>query len=267
MKTIIKKGIAGFMTAVMLTGIIAVAQPGVTAEAAAKISKTKATICTGETLQLTLGGSKKVKWKSNKKSIASVDENGLVTGKKKGNCVIKASSGGKNYSCKLTVKKLPKSYATINGKKVKVGKKLKFTYKLTAPTPVSDVSARYFFYENQMKIVTSADDKMRFKTWVFFNGFEEAMELQGDTLKEYKSNFKGMTKGKKPMMAFHQCCGVNAKKDNTQSVPMDCKKGKEFDSFYVKALAHGNFTFKATFDVWNISKPSLKKYTMDETIK
>ncbi|MDE6566360.1 MAG: Ig-like domain-containing protein, partial [Lachnospiraceae bacterium] len=251
----------------MLTGIITVAQPGVKAEAKSKLSKTKATICIGETLQLKLGGAKKIKWKSSKNSIASVDKDGVVTGKSKGNCVVTATSGGKNYTCKFTVKTLPKNYATINGKKVKVGKKVKFTYKLTAPTPVSDVSARYFFYENQMKIVTSADDKMRFKTWAFFNGFEEAMELQGDTLKEYKSMFKGMTKGKKPMMAFHQCCGVNAKRDNTQSVPMDCKKGKEFDSFYVKALAHGNFTFKADFAVWNNSKPSLKKYTMTETIK
>lgn len=267
MKTIIKKGIAGFIAAVMLTGIITVTQPGVMAEAKIKISKTKATICTGETLQLSIGGAKKIKWKSSKKSIASVDKNGLVTGKKKGNCVIQASSAGKNYSCKVTVKKLPKSYATVNGKKVKVGKKVKITYELTAPTPVSDVSARYFFYGDQMQIVTSSEDKIRFKTWIFFNGYDEPMELQGDMLKEYKSQFKGMKKGKKPMLCFHQCGGVNAKADNTQSVPVSCKEGKEFDSFYVKVLAHGNFSFKATFEVSNNSKPSLKKYTMTETIK
>lgn len=260
MKNMIKKGIAIFMMAVMLTGIIAVAQPGVKAVAKTKLSKAKATICTGETLQLKLSGAKKIKWKSSKKSIASVDKNGLVTGKKKGNCVIHASSAGKNYSCKVTVKELPKNYATVNGKKVKVGKKVKITYKLTAPTSIKDVSVRYFFYEDQMQIVTSSEDKMRFKTWVFFNGYEGPMELEGNLLKEYKSHFKGMKKGKKPMMSFHQCGGVNAKKNNTESVPVSCKKGKEFDSFYVKVTAHGNFSFKAAFDVSG-------KYTVTETIK
>lgn len=266
MKTIIKKGIAGFMTAVMLTGIITVAQPGVPAEAAAKISKTKATICTGETLQLTLSGSKKVKWKSSKKSIASVDKNGLVTGKKKGNCVVTAKSGGKNYSCKLTVKKLSKSYATINGKKVKVGKKVKITYLLTAQKKVSDVSGYYFFYGDQIQILTNADDKMRFKTWFFFNGYDDPQELQGDMLKEYQPKFKGMVKGQKYMMCFHQCMGVNPNdSQDTNSYPLSCKDGKEFDSFYVKALKSGNFTFKTEFNVSTAAK--YLKYTMKETIK
>lgn len=266
MKKIIKKGIAGFMAAVMLMGIITVAQPGVTAEAAAKISKTKATICTGETLQLTLGGSKKVKWKSNKKSIASVDKNGLVTGKNKGNCVIKASSGGKNYSCKLTVKKLPKSYATINGKKVKVGKKVKITYSISAQKKVSDVSAYYYFYGDQMQILTNADDKMRFKTWFFFNGYDDPQELQDEMLKEYQSKFKGMKKGEKYMMCFHQCGGVNPNNSqDTNTYPISCKNGKEFDSFYVKALKSGNFTFKTEFIVSTAAKNVT--YTMKETIK
>lgn len=265
MKTMVKKGMAGFMTAVMLTGIFTVGQPTVKAEAEAKLSTTKATLCTGEKLNLKLDGAKKVKWKSSKSNVAGVDKNGVVTGKKKGNCVIKASSSGKNFSCKVSVKNLPKDYATVNGKKVKVGKNVKITYKLTAPAPVSDVSARYYFYGDQLQMVTSADDKMRFKTWVFFNGYDEPMLLSDDMLEEYKSNFNGMEKGKEPMQCFHQCCGVNADKSNTQSVPVDCKKGKEFDSFYVKALAHGNYTFKATFEVSNNTKSS--KYTMEETIK
>lgn len=266
MKTIIKKGISAFMTVVMLAGILAVTQPGVTTEAKTRISRTKATICTGETLQLALNSTKKIKWKTSKKSIAVVDKNGLVTGKKKGNCVIKASSGGKNYSCKVKVNHLPKSYATVNGKKVKVGKEIKITYKLTAPVPVSDVSVRYFFYGNQIQIVTSSDDKMRFKTWVFFNGYDEAMELQDDMLTEYESQFKRMKKGIMPMMSFHQCGGVNENKDNTESVPVSCKKGKEFDSFYIKVLAHGNFSFKAAFEV-SYKGETVKKYTMTEKIK
>lgn len=262
MKTFMAKTMAGFMAAVLLLGIVLIGQPETTAEAKTKLSKSKATICVGETFALKMSGTtKKVTWKSSKKSVAVVDKNGVVTGKKKGSCVIKGSVGGKNYSCKFTVKNLPKAYATVNGKKVKVGGKVKITYKLTAPTSVSDVSARYYFYEDQMKIVTSSDHKMRFKTWKFFNGYD-AMSAP----KEYKSEFKNMTKGKNPMQCFHQCAGLSPKKDNVESYPVSCKKGKEFDSFYVKVLAHGNFTFKATFDVSNAGK-QVKKFTITETVK
>lgn len=252
MKKKMRKRIVCFMVAAMLAGIIPAGGKGIYSEAKTNISKTKATICTGETLQLKLSGTaKKVKWKSSKKGIATVDKDGLVTGKKQGNCVIKATSAGKNYSCKVTVKALPKKYATVNGKKVKVGGKVKITYKVTAPASVSDVSAHYYFYGSQMQIVTSSEDKMRFKTWVFFNGFD-AQELTDEMFKEDAAEFKGMTKGKKPMSAFHQCQSAKA---------VSCKKGKEFDSFYVKVLAHGNFTFKSTFDV------SAKNYTISETVK
>lgn len=266
MKMIIKKGITGFVSAVMVMGIITAAQPGVKAEAETKLSKSKATICTGETLQLELGKAKKIKWKSSKKSIAGVDKNGLVTGKKKGNCVIKASSGGKNYSCKLTVKALPKNYATVNGKKVKVGGKVKVTYELTASDPVSDVSVWYYYYGDQIQIVTSSDDKMRFKTWDFFNGYDEPMELQGDMLNEYKSQFTGMKEGEKPMFCFQQCGGVNPDNpQDTNTYPISCKNGKEFDSFYIKALKSGNFTFKTTFSVRKADESV--KYTMKETME
>lgn len=262
MKTMMTKTMAGLMAVVLLLGVVLIGQPAATAEAKTKLSKSKATICVGETLALKMSGTtKKVTWKSTKKSVAVVDKNGVVTGKKKGSSVIKGSVGGKSYSCKITVKSLPKSYATVNGKKVKVGGKVKITYKLTAPTPVSDVSARYYFYEDQMKIVTSSDDKMRFKTWAFFNGYD-AMPVS----KEYKSEFKGMTKGKNPMQCFHQCAGLSPKKDNVESYPVSCKKGKVFDSFYVKVLTHGNYTFKATFDVSNKGK-KVKKYTLTETVK
>lgn len=252
MRQLGKRMLVCLMAAVMVMGTCLAVQPGVQAGAKAKLSKAKATLCTGETLQLKLSGAKsKVKWKSGKKKVATVDKDGLVTAKKKGKCVIKATNAGKSYSCKITVKALPKKYATVNGKKVKVGGKVKITYKVTAPASLSDVSAWYYFYGSQLQIVTSSDSKMRFKTWVFFNGFD-AMEMTDTVFKEEASEFKGMTKGKKPMEAFHQCQSAKA---------VSCKKGKEFDSFYVKVLAHGNFTFKSKFDV------ETKKYTITETIK
>jgi len=233
------------LAAAILTGIISVAQPGVQAEAKVQLSKTKATVCVGETQQLKLNGVKKVKWVSSKKSIASVDKNGLVTGKKKGNCVIKASGGGKNYSCKITVKKLPNNCATVNGKKVKVGKEVRITYTIAADKPVANVSARYFYYGDQLQIVTPSDDKGRFKVWAYINGYENE-PLVGD---EFKSQYKNMVKGEEPLNCFHQCWGLDPKNpEATQPYAVPCKNGKQFDTFYVRALKSGNFTFKATFD-------------------
>jgi len=56
------------------------------------------------TLQLKISGTKsKVTWKSNKKSVATVNSSGLVTAKSEGQATITASVGGKNYTCFVTV--------------------------------------------------------------------------------------------------------------------------------------------------------------------
>lgn len=73
-----------------------------------KISKTKATIPKGKTLQLRMiGTKKKAKWSSSKKSVAIVSKNGKVAAKKNGKATITAKVGSKKYSCKITVKVLP----------------------------------------------------------------------------------------------------------------------------------------------------------------
>ena len=244
------KKVSVCMVVTMLVGVCLAGSSAIKAGAKTKISKTKATICTGETLPLKLSGKTgTVKWKSSKKSIAVVDGNGVVTAKKKGKCVIKARYAGKEYSCKLTVKTLPKKYATVNGKKVKVGGKVKITYMLSSDTPVDEVSAHYYYYENQLQVLTPSDSTTRFQTWVWFNGADN------------------VNPGKPMREDFYQCCGVNPK-DSTDinAYAVSCKTGKEFDYMYVKALAHGNFTFKSTFDVSNKGL-KIKKYTMTETIK
>lgn len=72
--------------------------------AAGKISKSKATLLTGQTLQLKLSGTKgKAKWTSSKKSVATVSSSGKVTAKKSGSATITAKVGKKKYSCKVTV--------------------------------------------------------------------------------------------------------------------------------------------------------------------
>lgn len=85
------------------------AQPGMLESHAAskvKISKTKATITKGDTLQLKITGTKKnVAWSSSKPSVAPVSNKGKVTAKNTGKATITAKVGGKKYTCKVTVKK------------------------------------------------------------------------------------------------------------------------------------------------------------------
>lgn len=80
------------------------------AEAATvKINKTKATIVVGATVKLKISGtSKKVTWTTSKKSVATVSSKGVVTGKKAGTATITGKVNGKKYTCKVTVKDVPK---------------------------------------------------------------------------------------------------------------------------------------------------------------
>ncbi len=80
------------------------------AEAATvKISKKKATVVVGATVKLKISGTKKkVTWSSSKKGVATVSSKGVVTGKKAGTATITGKVNGKKYTCKVTVKDVPK---------------------------------------------------------------------------------------------------------------------------------------------------------------
>lgn len=109
------KKIFALVTVVLL--ILAMAVP---VSAAGKISKSKATLVTGQKMQLKLSGTKgKVKWSSSKKSVAAVSSKGLVTAKKKGFATITAKVGKKKYTCKVTVEapRINKQMITLNVKK------------------------------------------------------------------------------------------------------------------------------------------------------
>lgn len=81
--------------------------------AAVKINKDSVTIDKGKKIQLNvLGTKKKVKWSSNAKSVATVNNKGLVTGKKKGTAIITAKTGNKKYTCKVIVKDHVVYYST-----------------------------------------------------------------------------------------------------------------------------------------------------------
>lgn len=75
-----------------------------TVQAAAKMNKTKATLIKGQALQLKVNGnSKKVKWTSSRKNVATVNSKGKVVAKNKGTAVITAKVGKQKYTCQITV--------------------------------------------------------------------------------------------------------------------------------------------------------------------
>lgn len=92
-----KKNIVLILAVLMLINILPIHT-----EAASNAGKT---VYVGKTVQLKLKStSKKVKWSSNKKSVANVNNKGKVTGKKAGVAVISAKIGKKYYKCRVTVK-------------------------------------------------------------------------------------------------------------------------------------------------------------------
>lgn len=105
MKKAQKKIIAGILTVSMLcslgTGI-----GEVKAAKKVKLNKTKITLKVGQkkTLKVT-PVTKKVKWSTSKKSVASVSQKGVVKAKTKGKAVITAKVGKKKYKCKVMVVK------------------------------------------------------------------------------------------------------------------------------------------------------------------
>lgn len=79
-----------------------------TVEAAGKvrINKKKVTIYTGKTVKLKIKGTtKRAKWISSNKKVATVNKKGQVKGKKAGKATITAKVGKKKYKCKVIVKK------------------------------------------------------------------------------------------------------------------------------------------------------------------
>ena len=128
-----------------------------------KLNRTSATLAQGSTLALKATLTPKnaydqtVTWTSSKPSVASVDENGVVTGLSKGSATITATSvNGRTAKCKVTVKViLPKSldfrqlYVTMNPGD-------RFEAAVTfSPEEVSDPRV---FYESSDPAVATVDD-------------------------------------------------------------------------------------------------------------
>ena len=89
-----------------------------------KLDKTSLTLTKDKTytLKATITGTNKaVSWSSSNSSIASVDKNGKVTAKTKGNATITAKVDGVSASCKVTVNEPAKTTIKLDKTKVTLG--------------------------------------------------------------------------------------------------------------------------------------------------
>ena len=140
------------------------------AKAKIKLNKTKISLQRGKTYTLKVKGTKKkVKWSSNKKTIATVTRKGKVTAQKQGTAVITASCGEYKATCKITVKnpslKLSKSSATV-----KVGKTTNISAKATPSGKVTYKSSNSKIATVSSKGVVKGKKKGTAKITVTCNG-------------------------------------------------------------------------------------------------
>lgn len=99
--SIFKRKVLIFLFCLLLVGVMS---PLDTQAATVKINKTSLTMSRYHTYRLKVSGtSKKVKWTSSNKTIASVNSKGTVTANAEGKATIKATVAEKKLTCKVTV--------------------------------------------------------------------------------------------------------------------------------------------------------------------
>lgn len=100
------KNFKKFLLCILIVCIGSSVVPGNSAAAkGVRLSSKSITLRVGQTRTVKLKGTrKKPKWRSTKKSVATVTSKGKIKAKKKGSTVIIAKLGKKSYKCKVTVK-------------------------------------------------------------------------------------------------------------------------------------------------------------------
>lgn len=241
-------GIRRITAMLILMAVVLVSVPCEAAKAA-KLSTKKANLFVGETIQLKVtGGSGSVKWKTSDKKIATVSKSGLVTAKRTGSCKITATKGKKKLTCNIQVTKLPKNYATVNGKRVKVGKTLKITYYLKSDKPICMVSIKYKYNYKALKIVNEEADS-RYPNW-----------LNNEYIPRFIDDDKSVCD-------LVHLVGVNPA-DPYSFADISCSDKKVLEVMKVKVLKSGNYTIKETvYNVSNVSGDDITGYKITNKMK
>lgn len=132
------------------------------ASAAVKISKRKVTMYVGDATTLKITGTRKsVKWKSSKKSVATVSKRGKVTAKSEGTSIITAKVGKRKYKCKVTVKD-----------------------KFNPDDALKNLECTYHEYDNNIVAIIKNNYKYTIKlhaTVVFYSASDEMLDTRSDS--------------------------------------------------------------------------------------
>ena len=135
-----------------------------------KLDRTSLTLTKGKTYTLktaVTGTNKAVSWSSSNSSVASVDKNGKVTAKTKGNATITAKVDGVSASCKVTVNESAKTTIKLDKTKVTLGAGEPCTLKATVSP-----SQKVTWTSSNPKLVKVDSDGKLTVTNDIFNYFE-----------------------------------------------------------------------------------------------
>ena len=174
-----KKAMALLMAAVLAGSTL---YSGVAdAASAIKLNKKTAKIAVGKSVTLKVRGTKKkVKWKSSKKSVATVNAKGKVTGKKAGKAVVTAKVKGKTLKCKVTVTK--KQATKKNAKTATKKQTAKKTNTAGKKNTTSDISL-------QKKVISIVNKNRKKKGLNALTMDEKLMKAAQDRAKELTKSF------------------------------------------------------------------------------
>jgi hypothetical protein len=138
--------LAKFLVLAMVLTLVGVASPNTTVQAAAKpvISKTTGSVLVGKKLDLDVKNQVKgatYTWKSSNTKIATVDKNGVVTGKKKGTATVSVTVKTSKVTYKLTSKvtvRTPATSVAVNNKVTALNAGQSYTLKTTIKPATSN---------------------------------------------------------------------------------------------------------------------------------
>ncbi|MEY8391778.1 Ig-like domain-containing protein [Lachnospiraceae bacterium 45-W7] len=137
-----------------------------------ELSEDEITLEVGKTKKLKVNRiNSKVKWSSSKKSVATVNNKGVVRAKKAGEATIMAECDGKKLKCIVTVEKKPASYRVISRKMRTFAKKNK-NYKFKT----IDVGNKCCLYACSAKALSS-ESKIYSEGYVMYSSLYPYIEL------------------------------------------------------------------------------------------
>lgn len=167
---ILKSSLSVILCCIILMSVAVLSPISVSAKTKPKLNKTKISIKVGKTYTLKLKNAKakKVKWKSSKKSIATVSKKGKVTAKNIGTATVTAKYKSKKYKCKVTVK--PKTISFSKSFKVYTNDTLKLT--CTSAVKKWKISNKKIATINSSGLVKGKKAGKVTVTAICYNGFE-----------------------------------------------------------------------------------------------